>query len=175
MSGSSDVGYKVSSQPAEGLCVCAQTPTRCNAGFKGCGLDSLAQTFSSFSRSLTHVSMHARTRMHTHAELPNRNTQRAVSWTLSLGFGWREAQFSTPVFGAVIRGLFYFQAASGSHTCAVKYTERALMNSVRPAAFAGQQMKSVSDSGKLSIVCKYTHISSSRPFKSSSELVHASL
>lgn len=95
--------------------------------------------------------------------LPNRNTQHAVSRTLSLGFGWREAQFSTPVFGAVIRGLFLFQERA--HTCAVKYTERALMKSVHPVAFTGQQMKSVNDGGELQMICKFTHISSSRPAK----------
>lgn len=36
-----DVGYRVSSQPAEGLFACVQTPTQCTADFKGCGLDSL--------------------------------------------------------------------------------------------------------------------------------------
>lgn len=69
------------------------------------------QTFSSFSRSLAHVRVHARTRASARIRLLNRNTQHAVSWTWSLGFGWREAQFSTPVFRAVIRALFDFQAA----------------------------------------------------------------
>lgn len=100
------------------------------------------QTFSFLSRSLTHVRVHTCTRASMHVRLLNRNTQHAVSWTWSLGFGWREAQFSTPVFRAVIRGLFGFQAASGSHTCAVRCTERPLMNSVHPAAFVGQQRKS---------------------------------
>lgn len=79
------------------------------------------QTFSSFSASLTHV--RARTRTRAHAGLPNRNTQHAVSWPPSLGFGWREAQFSTPVFGAVIRGLFYFQERV-AHTHVLWSTQR---------------------------------------------------
>lgn len=108
------------------------------------------QTFSSFSRSHTHT--HACTLAHVHPHtlrLLNRNTQHAVSWTWSLGFGWRKARFSTPVFRAVIRGWLDFQAASSSHARAVKCTERPLMNSVHPAALVGQQMKSVNDSAKL--------------------------
>lgn len=152
MSGGSDVGYRVSSQPAEGPCVCAQTPTHCSTGLKGCGLDSLAYkhklSLLSLGHSHTYACAHA-PHASVYVRLPNRNTQHAVSWTWSLGFGWTEAQFSTPVFRAVIRALFDLQAASGSHTCAVKCTERPLMTSVHPAAFAGQQMKTVNDSGKL--------------------------
>lgn len=152
MSGSSDVGYRVSSPAAEGLCVCAQTPMHCNAGFKGCGLDSLTHKHKLSLLSLGHTHTHACTLAHVHPHtlrLLNRNTQHAVSWTWSLGFGWRKARFSTPVFRAVIRGWLDFQAASSSHTRAVKCTERPLMNSVHPAAFVGQQMKSVNDSAKL--------------------------
>lgn len=95
------------------------------------GLSRLrAQTFSSFSASVAHGRVHARActcrHVYVHARtpgLPNRNTQHAVSWTLSLGFGWREAQFSTPVFGAVIRGLFLFQERA-AHTHVQWSTQR---------------------------------------------------
>jgi len=46
---------------------------------------------------------------------------------VGLGFGWREALLSTPVFAAVIRGACYFEAASiHALTHTVKHTERAL-------------------------------------------------
>lgn len=175
MSGSSDVGYRVSSPAAEGLCVCAQTPTLASKGVVW--THSRTNTNFLFFLSVTHTCTHACTLAHVHPRtlgLPNRNTQHAVSWTWSLGFAWREARVSTPVFRAVIRGCWDSQAASGSHTCAVKCTERPLMNSVHPAALVGQQKKSVNDSGKLESICKSIQISTSRSSGSSSQLLHTS-
>lgn len=138
MSSSSDVGYRVSSQLAEGLCVCAQIPMAYTADFKRCGLDSLMYKYK-LSLALTHTYIYSQTQIshtffthphelghgfYTHSFftntqtcarlplLPNRNTQGAVSWMLGLEFGWREAWLSTPVFAAAIRGTFYFRAVS---------------------------------------------------------------
>lgn len=62
------MGYKVSSQPTEGLCVRAQTPTHCAADFKRCGLDSLIFKHKlSLIQSLTNT--HTFAFKHTHAQM----------------------------------------------------------------------------------------------------------
>lgn len=119
MSGSSDVGYRVSSQAAEGPCVSVPKPQRtATLASKG-----VVWTHSRSNTNFLFFLCITCTRTCTPAGLPNRNTQHAVSWTPSLGFGWSEAQFSTPVFGAVIRGLFYFQERV-AHTHVLWSTQR---------------------------------------------------
>lgn len=142
--------------PAQQQRDCVSVPKpQCTATLASKGVvwtHSRTNTNFLFFLSVTHTHAHACTLAHVHPHtlrLLNGNTQHAVSWTWSLGFGWRKARFSTPVFRAVIRGWLDFQAASSSHTRAVKCTERPLMNSVHAAAFVGQQMKSVNDSAKL--------------------------
>lgn len=74
--------------------------------------------------SLGHWHAYACTRASAHVKLLNRNTQHAVSRTWSLGFGWREAQFSTPVFRAVIRGLVQFSGSERlTHMCCEVHRE----------------------------------------------------
>lgn len=77
------------------------------------------------------------TRTHTHtckssvgmcvSVLSNWNTQGAVCYMEAVGFGWRAAWLSAPVFAAVIGSVCYFEA-SGVHKPAkpATHTERAL-------------------------------------------------
>ena len=152
-----DVGYWVSSQSVEGLCVRAQNPItqhcwlqRVWSGLTHTQTQTLSFTHTYSDAQLTHSysltlfephvdedthlhtlfphkNVHTQAHTHRHAGLPvlpNRNTQAAVCWMVGLGYGWRQAWLSTPVFAAVIKGACYFGGCSHTHT--LKHTEGAL-------------------------------------------------
>lgn len=159
-----DVGYRVSSQPEQGLCARAQTPAHSLLTSKGVvwtgsytNTNSLSHTFSpTLSLLHTHTHAHAQTlnrsvwwrhtsalSLHTHVRkcththsgtldflCSQTGTHRLLCyWTSGLGFGWREAWLSTPVFAAVIRGACYFEGwpePVHTHTHTHRSTQREL-------------------------------------------------
>lgn len=118
--------------------------------------------------------------------LPNRNTQGAVCWMVGLGLGRREAWLSTPVFAAVIRGAFYFEG--GERPCAHTHCGADRESSQRRRrtvhvgwcllcsnlCFLWLKVWTPVESSKWPVNTN-SHISSSRPFKSSSWSAHARL
>lgn len=122
---------------------------------------------------LSAVHTHA-TRASAHVRLLNRNTQHAVSWSWSLGFGWRDGQLSTPVFKGSNLGVVRFSGSRRlTHMCCEVHREAT--DKFGPPCSICWPIDEEWQWQWKALICDYIRISTSGPFGSSSELLHQTL